>query len=66
MDSEALLYYSDQDMSTHRFMIHKSCEDGIISEERAKVDLLIIVACAAAPTILLHVVATRVSVSVGC
>jgi len=36
LDSEALLYYADQDVSTHRFMIHKGREDGYISEERAQ------------------------------
>ena len=36
LDSEALLYYSDQDVSTHRFMIHKGCDDGYISEDRAQ------------------------------
>lgn len=34
VDSEALLYYSDQDVSTHRFMIQKGCEDGYVSQDR--------------------------------
>ena len=38
-DSEALLYYGEQDVNTHRFMVLKSVEDGWMSEERAQVML---------------------------
>lgn len=37
MDSEALLYFSEQDISSHRYMIHKGHEDGFISEARVQV-----------------------------
>jgi hypothetical protein len=37
VDSEALLYFSEQDISSHRYMIHKGHEDGFISEARVQV-----------------------------
>jgi hypothetical protein len=37
LDSEALLYYTEHDISTHRYMIHKGHEDGFISEARVQV-----------------------------
>ena len=36
---EALLYYHEQDISMHRFMIQKGCDEGFISQDRMQVML---------------------------